>query len=1292
MPPAPVFEQQDGSRLFALSTTAQSGVPGFWAGYCAAPGSGLAGTMSTAQVWQDTGGSYLFLGRTPTDWDAFLSDFDALRPNLAPPDRLRFLWIENPDAPMVQWRLTAMQARAEGAGASIAWRTLRATGFSLGHYGIQIAGLGALNQIPDAQGGGVGFAGGGRFHGPNGDAAFVADTLVLPFDGVGVARFAGNVTVPAVTAAQEEASLWHRFAVGLCYAAPPLALDEAATPQQMAAQGATRLLFQRLFDGQGTAITTTLAFDLLNPLIGARSHLSLAPTIAAGAVALPSYLRTTLGYGIGLTPLAAAGDWPEARFVFGAAPVQGSDQAAGAVYHLSPEGAFRLTVTPPDRGSAGPYHVLCGLSGLEYIALTGADSHQIVFAGGCPAFAVPADDGGANAPTVANALSDAATTSHAAILPYGGADDAVYFAQPQQAPIFSGKTHVADRFLDFNPMPAATLTPPADSPPPVFPLGVYAGLRTTDAPLATALENASLAPYRHYRIDTDYGQSAQAAAATEGALGPTRRVRAATDPSGVTPQGLVVELTPDYADFDGVSIGHMPGTEYPRLDFTVVTGDFKTALQSNQLFFVAANVDVLMQATSVRYEFDQTDENTALLKVKGVPDSIITAVYGDLAGQPQPFETEAAFVACIGASATPQYLPIYLAMAGLLQAQMDGWTFQLSPRAWRPWRDRLHVGGAPDLLERLGNTPTVMIAKFCNRTLADLAADTSSWVWPEVAVAPTRNGTLADTQRLILDIFDEAAAQPASLPYRRFLTDVVNDPAWNGFLFLNAPVDIAELPTDLSFLTAGIDTGRFYAHHLGLSQTPFVVTDGAPVLQNTAAFGLIDYVDEVDLYTETTVPFDFKTLQLRARFANSALADFSAKAELLVNQLFADQLTKAQPEHGNNLVLDGGYQRVGGVPVYSFVLEGQNTYAPRASVLSAIDIATVGLQTRSASDTSAEIVTDFTLAGTLAFSAPQAFDLYSFGTEVGADGARSDTGQGLRFSGLIVSMRFSLADPEASKVFTVDEGNLGFDLANSVTRPQSLVSHFPLTLQGLIAVQATAEDDGAGTQQAGASPEDLGFTSVAAPLDQTPLAAPWYGLHFSLDLGTLGALLGSVGIGVDVLAAWQPGALERDPIPPQYIGVRLDTGPAEGVHLPLQGVLRLGFRSFQFLTYVEEENLQQEQVYLLRLHRFDLSVLGLLNFPPGTNDVVLFGNPDQSGRGKLGWYAAYAADARDDAAVRARPGRKRLAAPADRLAQAETPPPVTGAPPRRAETLRRVRAARSGRRGAPRGDGGRSDA
>ncbi|HST63456.1 MAG TPA: hypothetical protein VLK84_32390, partial [Longimicrobium sp.] len=209
------------------------------------------------------------------------------------------------------------------------------------------------------------------------------------------------------------------------------------------------------------------------------------------------------------------------------------------------------------------------------------------------------------------------------------------------------------------------------------------------------------------------------------------------------------------------------------------------------------------------------------------------------------------------------------------------------------------------------------------------------------------------------------------------------------------------------------------------------------------------------------------------------------------------------------------------------------------------------------------------------------------------------------------------------------------------------------------------------------TPEDLGYTAVSAPIDASLLSAPWYGLTFSLDLGTLGALAGSVGLSVTVLAAWspQPGA---DP-PPVYLGLQLPGARALGIDLPLQGVMRLGFRSFQFQA---DEQPDGSRAYMLRLRRLALSILGW-SVPPGNTDVVLFGDPHGAGRQVVGWYAAYARAPKKKATKPVAPAPpSALALAAGPAARADVPPEPaepSSAPP---AVQRRMR---SGRRGPPPG-------
>ncbi len=1200
MSAVPVFNQVNPS-VYALSTLADTGLTNYWAGYFAGPSGGLGTSASTTAVWQNIGGFYLFLDQTPSDWTKFTTDLTALRPNLGPPELVRCVWISNAGQSSLQWQITTAYAKATGSGANISWQLIRAVAFNFGAYQLSLSGLSALTYITDQNGGGIGFSGGGIFNGPEGGYTF--PTAQLLFSGTALGAFSSAMNI-AASSGTDQNDLWKALNIGLQYAAAPAPVSADPLPHQnendnddpaIAYMAATKMLFMPVFARQTAALNLGLLFDPLNLLVASRTAFSLFP---AGTTASPiqeSFLRTTRGYTIQLTPLKANGVLPDARFVFGFCPVQEGLAEEGYRYHLSPDGAFQLTILPPQKKSAATVAIsnqlLLGLSGLEYASLDGAN-YMIIFQGNKPAFIPYVPPSQSEAPDISKALTDAATTSHLAVMSLNNQSvNPVYYAQPREAPLFSGIDQRTDNILDFNPMPAFTFPYNVQQLPVVFPVGIYTGLGSDRAELAREMENASLAPYRNYFIGKKYGVTAVTAAAESFPV-PRRRQRAVDDPLGVTPQGLVAELTPDYKNFDGLIMGNMPGTHYPKVDFTAVEGMFKQALQNNQLFFVASNADILMTGTSVRYQL--TDKDKPFLLSMGVSQAVIDAVYLAVSRAAQPFDTEGLFVDCIRTAAGTD-LPSFLKIAGILKVEMDGWTFQLSPRTWRTDTE----------------TPTLLIAKFCNRSLMDLANDTSSWYWPEVATP--KNGSLAQTQTALLKICNAAAAPDAAKPLRIFYDTVLNDVNWNGFLFLNAPVDISEMPNDLKFLTAGIDLTKFYAHHIGFSQTPFSVENGVPKLQQTAAFGLINYEDPMDLYTEQTIPFGFKTTRLRVRFANAALVDFSAEVEFMLNQLLGSSLTKRIAARGNNLIIEGSYQRVGGAPCYAFALNGQNLFDANDTVLTEIEVLSVQLVNGGNADP-VQILTNFILMGNFRFLRIETFDLFSYGP------GEDTEDRFLRYNGLSIDMQFSLATPK-QQTFTVKEANTAFDLVNSRQRTSSLMNNFPLTITGLVACPNLSAE---GEKPTGQTPEELGYTSVAAPLEQVPMVPGWYGLVLTLDLGTFGALTGSVSFKISILAAWMKGASQTDI--PIYLGLKLPGIPAFGGSFPLQGVLKIGFRNFRFETYPIAPN---QLGYLLRLQRFSLSVL-VWSFPPGNSNIVLFGQPGNP-KGSLGWYAAYSDD-KDDGA------------------------------------------------------------
>lgn len=1186
---APIFKPQaETSFIYWLSTFTKAEVDGYWAGYFASDHNEFGESVSTREVWEDIGGFYLFLKETPSNWSVFEQDLQKLRPNLAPSDMLRILWIENPNDPPSIWVTKNLQAKASGTGSEIVWTTIRSTGFYLGTYSFSVNGLSELTYIDDTNGGGFGFSSGGGFTG------YSIAEITVSFSSSLVGAFVGDISV--------EENVWNSLGIGLQYAsAPPIPSTLNITNEEEYIESdpeninQVRIIHLPIFSDTSVGVGFKISYDPLNPMVNTRTIVEFKD-LGENAPEFESYIRTTRGYPVKIQPLEASGKLSNAQFVFGSCPTNMSSGNKNHRYHLCPNGAFKMNVVAPSDSSNNTdnseeienYQLLLGLSGIEYVTLGGANSDMIVFQGGNPAYIPTVDPDSTVAPNVSEALTLEATTAHGTIMSSDNDSEVNpgYYAQPKQAPLYSGKgsnPEEEDPILNFNAMKAYTLSSDTSQEISVFPVGIYAGLSTDKSAIAKEMENASLAPYRHYKLGEAYGTLSLPVEKRNTV--PTRRTRAEDDPLAVTPQGLVAELNSNYDDFDGLYLGNMPKSVYCKVDLTAVQGQFKEALQSNQLFFVASNVDVLMQGTSVRYQLNEDDE--PYLLALDVPQSTVEAAVDAVGGE--TFETETDFVNAIS-SIVGNYIDQFLQVCGILKVEMDGWTFQLSPRSWRT---------DPD-------SPTLMIAKFCNRSLLDLANDTSSWGWPEVG--QSNGGTLKDTQRTLLDLLSPKSEEEDREAYKIFYDDVVNNPAWNGFLFLNAPVDISELPEDLKFLAAGINLDAFYAHHIGFSQTPFEVEGGVPVLKQTAAFGLIDYIDKVDLHSDESIPFGFKTMQLSARFANATLADFSAQVELMVNQMLAASLFKNEPARGNNLIIDGSYQRVGGSPSYAFVLTGQNLFNTNNTALTSIEFLSVQL-INSPSD-SDEILTTFLLMGNLRFILIEGFDMFSYGID------EDDIDHYLRFSGFAIDMSFSLATPD-QQTFVAREASTSFNMSNSSEpRPNSLLNNFPLVVSSLVASPNLALE---GEEPAGQTPEEMGYTSVSAPVTQSILTPSWYGLQYVLDLGTLGALTGSNSIKINVLAAW--GRKIGQSEPPVYIGLSLPNMPVIGGSFPLQGVLKLGFRNFQFETYTRDDS---SLGYNLRLRNFALSIL-VWSFPPGNTDIILFGEKGNT-RGSLGWYAAYAAD------------------------------------------------------------------
>jgi hypothetical protein len=461
---------------------------------------------------------------------------------------------------------------------------------------------------------------------------------------------------------------------------------------------------------------------------------------------------------------------------------------------------------------------------------------------------------------------------------------------------------------------------------------------------------------------------------------------------------------------------------------------------------------------------------------------------------------------------------------------------------------------------------------------------------------------------------DYAKANQDQPEFRYFVDTVLKD--WNGILFFNLKVPPGDFPDQLRGLASGIDFDALSAHHLGINVSPIDVRNGQIRTADASLFGLIDYNDPQDLTYQGT-PYDFKVLSLRVLFANSDIASFSSRIEFLVGMLFGERSTLRDSMRGDNLVLNGVWQRHGGEDSYTFTEQGADTFEIESHVLDTVLISKAQFITLPDDPLHPKLVsTRFVLWGALRFRALKDADIFSFGPEVLGE-ARG----GLQFSNLFISMTSNRDSEDPNeRTFAFQAGQMVFDLAASGPRPDSLYARFPLTVTGLAqgdASQGGASQGGGAPKDKGATPSDLGYIPMQSPLHGGSLASMWFGLEMNLSLGTQGSLASKAGFAASMLVAWSPNANDYTAL----VGIKLPGSESGKRSLTIQGPLTLNIGSLALLY---------DAAHRAWLMRFDNIALGFfgLKFPPGgRTNLIVFGDPESQGRtSALGWYAAYKKD------------------------------------------------------------------
>lgn len=1134
-------------------------------------------------------GAYLFLP-APLEAGEEAAFATAARAFLDEPSlkRVRFAWLAGPTP--ASGRLTGTTA-AVWKPAPGAWATSRSTRFEFRNLALFLApgASVAVEAGEDAFTFGAAGAPPARLIAGWGGAplpAVARGPLRLPLTG----SLAGCLCFPATLARTENAPDVDTLDVGFryFYGNPALAGDDGSFFMDS--------LRWRLLATERRTLALYAALDPLAPLHARRTFLAFWPGDAGLAgpapAEVPSYFRSTLGEPLSLRPqTGTSAPTGFARLVFAEQPAP-SPPGPAEPYTLVPRGDFEVR---------GANDLLCGLSGVEHVAL-GGTGDLLSFRTGKTAYA-PGFFPGTAPGTVRLEGSSPPGTSHAAVSRRGGSAD--YYAQPDASVLFNyaaaqpaGVTTVPE--LAPQQVLAATLPyPPAVE----FPLFPYAGAegRGEALPPYAQLEAEVVSPLRRALLAE---------------WPPLPRTQAQTLPASqysATPQGLLATYTPGSATWDEVVLAEMAATgDQLRLDD--VTGQLLSAFRSNELFLVVSDPATLQGVLTANASTVQIGADPAQLWAFSL-DPAHWAQFGtvlvlkycsksirELLGQttawafPDTFNASPTATAATLAAAIDGADPADPRYAAFLRAATDpAWNGILALNVRAP------LDELPAQLAGLaaGIDPAAFFAHHVGITASRL-------------VVPATPADLSVTDPSIFGLLDYRAPGPLPRTGAVYQFQVRQ----LAVLFLNSAV--ADFSSRIE-----LEMNALFAASATLRGAPLNVVEMTGVYQTHQSNG------------RTTESYVFRT-------PAGASSDFELEGGVLdALGLAGGEFATVSPTRPYwPLAAAGGAARAGGTVTLTTAEAhglgaGDRVRVSRMSDAGFDGFFTVASVPSTTTLTYAQAGTDatatggrvaaavvrsrFTFRGVMDFHALAGFDLFSFGSEPAAPPADPDEEVpaappvGLRFANLGIGMDFSREQDPLVPAFAFDAGALSLDPAGSTARAGSFFGHFPLELAGLA--------QGA----AGSTPADGGFLSVQTPLAQGTLQSPWFSLVFNLDLGSPGGLAAQMDFTATLVAAWSPGGDGAEA--GVYVGLRLPGSSGARRAVRIQEIFDLTFRSLAIVS------IPASDTYVLVLYGIAFEYLGFAFPPVGRLNFSLFGNPAEGGAGKtLGWYAAYAKPAQRNAA------------------------------------------------------------
>ena len=871
--------------------------------------------------------------------------------------------------------------------------------------------------------------------------------------------------------------------------------------------------------------------------------------------AIPTNYRTNLGKKINLVPHESA------RFIF-AQNVRKSPVPKKTPLYLIPIGQYDLPTQPGTaNASSQADNFMCGLSGVEYIQLA-SGSNTLEFVqnnnGYAPDFN-PSDSNGASGS--GTRLTGLATTSWAYIKSNTKGLSLNYFAQPDKASLFGSNGASTDRngsadptvsyqALDFMPVIASKL------PQTLRGSGSNPKLLVPIFPYAGVQGNSEeLAVFQEMEVEVVSPERRSLIYEIQKAQPQAREVlpkpEAAVTKMGTTPQGILGTFS------------------YPSTDPNEMATDVTLLLAENEIGSTVNLVEV------------------------GNPSDLWTSL-----------QTNQLFLVISDPMAIQDYLK-----PNTSTFVIENWNFELETKWWRSMS---------------GENPTMLIFKFIGKSFQELAGNTDAWSLPNDFNNNNPAKASAALQQYVENTIEQCNfAGPSTPPecsagnpcqnndFANIVCNVLMDESWNGILAINCHVPLDQLPPQLEGLTAGIDSSKFYAHHIGVNITPVNLAAGASSTNGVGSletkpsslFGLIYYDDPKELPIDSG-QYEFKVNTLQVLFENSKIAAFASKIELQINQLFLEESFLGDPDKPNNVWFNGVYQDHDGKPTYTFRTTEPYLFIMNSGVLAEVNLAQGHFVTEiKESQNSFQnngphapiIKSRFAFAGYVNFKALKDFDVFSF--------------EQLSFSNLTIEMLYNPGGlPE--RTFTFSAGDLALDLAQSDPRKTSLYKHFPLELKSFIQAET------------GTTPVDLGYMSVTSPLQQGTPTFPWYALEFTLGLGSLGGLAEQADFVARMIAAWSPTYGSGYTV---FTGLKIPGLSGDKKEFTIEGPLKLKIQNIQFYAgEVECDNQTKAINYVLRLQAIKLSFFSVSMPPSGRTDFLLFGDPCSSEKtDMLGWYGVY---------------------------------------------------------------------